>query len=175
MSHRRKELTVIRFTPVRMYRPRSKTRQWLTPSSAYGPQLGARMGLSHTQQNLVGLAGNGISTFPCSHCHRSDSLDRTPFSSVISWDIRHRSSSWQTYRCAWPEIIPRHRLHCLVYRISRHKDDLRYWAHRGSRTSINRRCHSISHLRLLNWGRECRRWSQFTQYRRKKLSGTSCE
>lgn len=30
-----------------------------TPSSAYGPQLGVRLGLSHTQQNLVGLGGNG--------------------------------------------------------------------------------------------------------------------
>jgi hypothetical protein len=30
---------------------------------AYGPQLGVRLGLSHTQQNLVGLGGNGTSIF----------------------------------------------------------------------------------------------------------------
>ena len=30
------------------------------PSVAYGPQLGVRLGLSHMQQNLVGLGGNGV-------------------------------------------------------------------------------------------------------------------
>ena len=28
--------------------------------AAYGPQLGVRLGLSHMQQNLVGLGGNGM-------------------------------------------------------------------------------------------------------------------
>ena len=68
--HQRKHLTLTfppkRFTPVPHTRPSSKTRHWLTPpSSAYGPQLGVRLGLSHTQQNLVGLGGNGTRlTFP---------------------------------------------------------------------------------------------------------------
>jgi len=63
-SPRRKELTVT-FRPPGLFRydtPGTRpncTSDGVPPSAAYGPQLGVRLGLSHTQQNLVGLGGNG--------------------------------------------------------------------------------------------------------------------
>lgn len=69
------------------------TRNRVPPPAAYGPQLGARLGLSHMQQNLVGLGGNGIyipSLFPQSP------LIRPPVNfpwlfSTTSRDLRLRS------------------------------------------------------------------------------------
>jgi len=61
---RREELTVIFRSPGLFRYDATGTRPNRTsdqvPSAAYGPQLGVRLGLSHMQQNLVGLGGNGI-------------------------------------------------------------------------------------------------------------------
>ena len=102
--------------------------------------------------------------FPPSPSHPADSPIEFLlfFSIIISRDLRHRSFSWQTCRCARPEVIPRHRLLYPVHWVSGHQDDLRCWTQRRSRTSISRYHHYIGHLRLLNRERGRWRWGRRT-------------
>jgi len=50
-----------------------------TGSTAYSPQLGARLGISHTQLNIVALSGNSTSKYYSTYlCLMSLQLEYTP-------------------------------------------------------------------------------------------------
>lgn len=84
---------------------------------AYGPQLGHRLRLSHTEQNLVGLSGNCTAGYLCVKCN--DLMDPR------SWRIRIGTVPREARRLKGTAAIFGYLLRTTFDRIPRYKGGVR--------------------------------------------------